>query len=198
MHGLFAAGVETVAAAVILIPVLLLMGKLWIRNGWRTLVHILFTIYLAAVYTLVGLPTAAYIRLDLTVNLVPFMGMVEDWKNSILNVALFVPLGIFLPMLSVQFLRLKYMVLCSLGITTTIEMLQMFTFRATDVNDLITNVAGAVIGYWMIMVPLQKVRQAVVPCENTWKIYADFGIVFTTMFLFQPLIAGLLWNVVLG
>lgn len=61
------------------------------------------------------------------------------------NIALFVPLGMFLPIL---FNRLKWwqVILIGFGATCIIELVQPVFGRTGDVDDVITNAIGAVIG----------------------------------------------------
>lgn len=78
-------------------------------------------------------------------NLIPFR---DGFSLSfLLNIFLFVPLGFLCPFLSRTFERPKNVFLLGLGVSLLIELIQLFTlYRATDIDDLITNVTGAVIG----------------------------------------------------
>lgn len=80
------------------------------------------------------------------INLIPFA---DGFSLSfLLNILLFLPLGLLCPIISHSFRNIRSVLLLSLGISLCIEVSQLFTLhRATDINDLITNVAGAVIGY---------------------------------------------------
>lgn len=63
----------------------------------------------------------------------------------IANIALFIPLGFLLPM---SFRRLKWWAvdLIGLGTTCLVELIQPFLGRTGDLDDVITNFTGAVIG----------------------------------------------------
>lgn len=70
------------------------------------------------------------------------------WKQIILNVALFIPLGYFLSGLYVSS-RLPHLwtLLSALLVSASIELLQFFTYRGMlDVDDLISNLCGAAVG----------------------------------------------------
>ena len=54
---------------------------------------------------------------------------------------------------------MKKMVLLGFLTSLSIEVLQIFTFRATDVDDLITNVTGTIIGYFISRVIIKKSPQ---------------------------------------
>ena len=96
------AGTNAAMAAIVLIPLLFFLNKN-IRNKQRTVWYCLMAIYLSGVYALAGLPTVGYIRFDPNINLVPFAYLFSDFTNSFLNVLLFVPLGILLPLLWKRF-----------------------------------------------------------------------------------------------
>ena len=151
MFRFFLAAVDVLPAAVVLAPVFALFYfTVYGRNFRRSVLCCLFCLYLAAVFSLVGIPNITYIRPEINLNLLPVLGMLADFKNSVLNVILFVPLGIFLPLLWQQFRKCGRTVLFGFGLSLTVELLQMLTFRATDVNDLITNTVGTVLGFFLV------------------------------------------------
>lgn len=66
------------------------------------------------------------------------------------NVALFVPLGIFLPLLFAGLRRFWRFGLLTLGLILALEFLQLATGLGTlDVDDLLLNIPGALLGYWL-------------------------------------------------
>lgn len=71
-----------------------------------------------------------------------------------LNVLLFIPLGFLLPSLWKQKYSLIQTLCTGFLLSLTIELLQMFNFRASDINDLFANTVGTLCGYiiyWIIM-----------------------------------------------
>ena len=77
-------------------------------------------------------------------NFVPFSDMgVTFW----LNVLMFVPLGVLFPLFGRPMCNVAPTLCFALAFSLLIETSQLITFRAVDVNDLIANVAGAVLGY---------------------------------------------------
>lgn len=116
----------------------------------------LFYYYLCVTLTnIVGFPTLReYFRLselgesffNPNINLVPFA---DGFSLSfILNILLFVPLGFLCPCISRYYRQAKHAVLLGFGLSLTIELAQLFTqYRATDVDDLLTNTAGTLLGY---------------------------------------------------
>ncbi|MRT18404.1 VanZ family protein, partial [Vitellibacter sp. q18] len=81
------------------------------------------------------------------INLIPFS---DGFSLSfILNILLFVPLGFLCPLISKTFERLRNTFLIGFGLSLFIETIQLFTLhRATDIDDLLTNVIGTIIGYF--------------------------------------------------
>lgn len=195
MARLINVGIQTMSAAIVLLPILIIENKLFFKNMKQTIYYIILGLYLASVYAVVGLPSINYIRINLTINVIPFIPMVADMKNSILNVILFIPYGIMLPFLWKKFSSLKSIMLFSFGTSLIIEMLQVFTYRATDINDLITNTTGAILGY-MIFKILNKKLQLFPSNKGEKHFYVICATVFTVMFFIQPFIATTIGNFV--
>lgn len=88
-----------------------------------------------------------------SVNLIPLVTLTqEDVKTSLLNILMMVPFGFGLPFIT-NF-RFKKVVVVGLLLSIIIELLQLITgfmanttFRIADINDVIFNTAGVVIGY---------------------------------------------------
>lgn len=186
------ASVDMIAAAIPLIPMMILLNRAKFHNGKRTAVYTLLALYLGTMGALVGLPNVAYVRLGGNFNLIPFRGMIADLRNGMLNVLLFVPLGIFLPCLWQKFRSLKAIALEGFWISLVIEVLQIFTYRATDVNDLIHNTLGAVLGYGISRLLTRNHPGA----ENSRERFWVYGAVAVAAFFIQPLIANFFWSII--
>ena len=93
----------------------------------------------------------AYGRLDNSINLIPLAAM--DWWGYTLNAFMFMPLGFLLPLIWKSFRQAKKTVVFGFLMSLTIEICQLFCFRATDVDDLIMNTLGAFLGYlcWKLL-----------------------------------------------
>ena len=78
--------------------------------------------------------------------------MIRGPIDTILNVFLFVPLGLFLPLLYDEFDKARKVLLAGFLISVSVEIIQMFGCGATDINDLITNTIGACVGYGVFKV----------------------------------------------
>lgn len=81
------------------------------------------------------------------ISIIPFCGMISGPIDTILNLVLFVPLGFFLPLLYKKYQHIKNVILTGFLFSLSIEIVQMFGWGATDINDLIINTAGACLGY---------------------------------------------------
>ena len=99
------------------------------------------------------------------VNLKPFVylfdypSLREALLNLIGNTAMFVPLGIVWPAVFKKLNTHSKIIAAGIGVTLTIELLQLpFYDRATDIDDLILNSAGYLIGYgiYLLIMRLRK------------------------------------------
>lgn len=195
MIRIYLAMVDIVPAAVVLIPIfLILYGTVYRRNIRQSISYCMFCLYLSAVFSLVGIPNILYFRPDLNLNLIPFYGILEDLKNSLLNIALFVPLGCFLPFLWSRFRRPIPVVIFGFGLSLFIELLQLLTFRATDVNDLITNVLGTAIGYFSVKPFFMRFPEN---GKGSVEVYFLVMLSFSVMFFLHPVLSPMIWDRIL-
>lgn len=183
---------EAAIASVVLLPVFLVLNQRCFRDRTRTVCYFIFAVYLAAVDSVVGLPDITYIRFDPHLNFIPFAYMFSDFQNSFLNVLLFMPLGFLLPVFWKNFKKFHWTVLFGFCISLLIEVLQIFTFRATDVNDLMTNTLGTFLG-WFIARILLWLAPGITPGWKTKDVYIVCGVTFAVMFFVQPFLADLVW-----
>ncbi len=76
----------------------------------------------------------------------------QVWLNPLLNIAMFVPLGMFLPLAAKLLQRWYWMLTAGAGTSLIIEMAQYILGRGqADVDDLICNTLGAMLGYCLCM-----------------------------------------------
>lgn len=185
-------GRELLAALVFLVPFFLIWNKATLRNWRKCATYFLFATYLAAAYYLVGLPNVTYVRLEWNLNWIPFRDMAGDLRSTLLNVALFLPLGFFLPLCWEDLREGRKTILYGFCLSLFIELLQIFTFRATDVNDLITNTLGTALGF----LPAKLLGNRFAPAAHTTKAERRLllAITFGTMFFLHPFSASLLWK----
>lgn len=92
------------------------------------------------------------------INLVPFVNLMDydSKRDMILNIVgnftMFIPTGIMTPLIYKKLDSLKKTVLTGGLISLSIEIIQLpFAVRASDVDDLILNTAGCLLGYGILM-----------------------------------------------
>ena len=76
----------------------------------------------------------------------------------------------------------------------------MLTFRATDVNDLITNTLGTYLGYLAARAMVKqnpRIANLVVE-ENCRALFMVLLIVFGIMFFLYPFVSATLWDLILA
>ena len=78
-------------------------------------------------------------------NFIPFSSGIEI--STILNIIFFMPFGFLLPTLWKRFRKFIPTVFAGFIFSLIIEVGQLFTFRATDVDDLIMNTLGTILGF---------------------------------------------------
>lgn len=134
------------------------------RGKQQTIAHILmsfvFCFYLVGILTMTGIWWLK--SFSPRIVLVPFVDMIRGPVDTVLNVLLFIPLGFFLPMLYKWYDRIGRAALTGLLLSFSVEFVQMFGCGSTDINDLITNTAGACIGYYIFKLLSKYVR-------NEWR-----------------------------
>ena len=86
-------------------------------------------------------------------NLIPFKEIFSYLHQCVLNVIMFIPFGILYPLYKGK-INIKYAIVSSTIFTVLIEMLQLtfsIIFQAPawffDINDIMANVLGGIIGY---------------------------------------------------
>ena len=87
----------------------------------------------------------AYGKLDNSINLIPFSS--EGAMTYILNIIMFMPLGFLLPLIWKNFRNAKKVVLMGFLMSLAIEICQLFNMRTTDIDDLLMNTLGTLVGY---------------------------------------------------
>ncbi len=77
----------------------------------------------------------------------------QDWLNIFINIAMFVPLGVVLPLLAKLFRRWYVTVPLGFSVSLIIEIIQYFAgLGIFDVDDLFANTLGIVLGYCIVMI----------------------------------------------
>lgn len=187
MHRFLPLALDTAVAALPLALIFWLLGR---RNQWsrpRILFCYAMAVYLSMMFSLVGLPDIRYIRFQPHINLTPFRYFFTD-RSSLPNVLLFIPLGIFLTALWQRFRSGWHAVAFGFCVSLTIELLQIFTYRATDINDLITNTLGTFLG-WAAGRLVLALSPELPLAEDSRDVFTICAISFGFMVFIHPLLA---------
>lgn len=117
--------------------------------------YVLLT-YVICVLFLTLMPQAGSAQGEAKANLIPFFSVIYAVNSGhttamyliILNVIMFVPMGALLPCVFKKAKHFAVTALISLGVTLLIEIIQIFLpGRAFDIDDVLFNAIGAVLGY---------------------------------------------------
>lgn len=88
------------------------------------------------------------------INLIPFRDGIS--LSMILNVAMFMPLGFLLPLLWKEYQSLVRTAIIGFCFSCGIEFCQLFNRRVSDVDDLLMNTLGAILG-WLIWIVFSRI-----------------------------------------
>ena len=94
----------------------------------------------------------------------------DTWMMNVVgNVVLFIPLGLLVPILFRSTRNLKAAALLFIRLITYIELLQLITLAGVfDIDDIILNVAGALLGYsiWKVFRKFRIAKQTKSPIHT--------------------------------
>lgn len=153
MYEIFAFGYEFLSEFLPFLLALVLLRRHGSRGGY--LWTVLFGLYIMAVFyvtdpgTLYGLLSLrprhlAYLAEH--INLIPFSREIQVVGYG-LNVVMFLPLGFLIPLIWKELGKLRYILAAGCGFSVLIEVSQILSLRGTDVDDVIMNTLGAVLGF---------------------------------------------------
>ncbi|WP_394526422.1 VanZ family protein [Lacrimispora sp. JR3] len=139
------------------------------KMGWVVfLIYLLFLVYFLFFSDFFG--RGSHLRQDYAYNLVPLkeirrfivyrkvVGLESFLLNIVGNIAGFMPFGFFLPVISRRSRRFFNTVLLSFLFSLTIETIQLvFKVGSFDVDDMILNTAGGILGYTLYKI-VQHIR----------------------------------------
>lgn len=182
--------VDKLLGAVVALPIILIflfcIDRDRLKKKWFWAV--LFVLYMNAMLIVVGIPSAQYIRWNPEINWIPFQDISSaNIVGMVLNVLMFVPFGAFLPIYFAKFRKVSATALVGLLMSFTIELLQLFTFRVTDIDDLIMNTLGTLLGYGIGAVIVHNHKEESAD-HDVMKLIAIIGIgIVVVAFVNEPL-----------
>ena len=128
---------------------------------YKEFINLAFIIYALLIYRLL---TKAEINYMIGVNLVPFteilrydIGTHEFYRNVIGNIVLFIPFGYFVSMY-MKASKISHILIVSIITSSTIEIVQHFIGRSFDIDDILLNVVGSIIGF-LLYIGLTAIRK---------------------------------------
>ena len=192
MYEVLAFGYEFICQFIPFLIVLRYLCKWNNRSGLVTIT--IFAMYIIAVFYVTGVGTL-YDLLRFQprfllgrINLIPFFREI-NWPGYLLNALMFAPLGIFLPILWREFTSFFRVFIASLGLSLLIEVSQIFSLRGCDVDDLIMNTAGAMIGLFFYHVISRFIKEECLhQHKSSWEcIVIVLILYFARFFLFDQL-----------
>lgn len=155
---------------------------------------LVLALYLAAVYNVAGAPELPYLYPRLNINLIPFWDITNGVSayliNSGLNILLFIPLGFILPLLWKEFRSRKAMGITGFLVSLGIELAQLLNYRISDVDDLIMNTLGALLGYALLTLLSRRKKTLLIQeaADGRKMFLSILGIVAAVMFALRPYI----------
>ena len=201
---LLSIGIGVVSTTVVLLPIMIILHYIVFRRHdlKKSILVFIYAAYLSAVFTVVGIPTVNALVVNPEFNWIPIIDIISspaDYiKNTVLNIILFVPLGFLLPAIWSKYRPFKKTLFTGLGLSFIIEILQIFSYRLTDVDDLLTNTAGTIIGYYLSRTFAEKLRLKFPDSNEMHEPISLCIVVLLIMFIVQPLISGKIWEYVLS
>ena len=174
---------------------------LWLKKSGKvqSLLHtvavFVFGYYLFGLLTVTGIGFTSTMNFHPNISWTPFIGMITGPIDTILNVILFVPLGFFLPLLYKKYHNIKAIALTGLLLSLAVEFVQMFDWGSSDINDLMTNTAGACVGF-LIYFLLSKILPANLKKQfQSRKVNAMVEVFFFAICTFVIMVTAQTWFV---
>ena len=168
------------------------------KNNYKTTVpHIvasyMFCIALLSILSAIGIPMIHTIKFNPNLNFVPFTNIFTNHAQYINNILLFIPFGFLLPMSWTKFDKKYITFMYGALFSLSIEVLQMFCLRATDINDLLMNTAGTIAGYYLFILIKRffpKISVFSIGDSNHWKWepYLCFVSAWLSMLIIEPFV----------
>lgn len=157
---------KIVDVVILIILYIFVFYKKWKGKGKDVLlvntvmyIYLSFVLYFTLMPVITSLPFIFHHPYR-AMNLVPFIDVFRhrgDFVRQVgLNVMMTVPFGFLLPLTKKENAKILKIVFYTFVLSLSIEILQPFLSRSSDITDLITNVSGGIIGYiiYLIFKPL--------------------------------------------
>jgi glycopeptide antibiotics resistance protein len=195
---------DCLTSMLILTPVILLLIKIQGRKigSVHTIGVFLYICVLSGIFSVTGIPNMMHWEFDFSYNIIPMVDLFRSTTQYLLNVLMFIPVGVLLPLLWEQYQGWKGVLKFGCFLTVFIETVQIFTFRTTDIDDILTNLLGALLGYllvWLLTkgcrlpLPLGRGKEM----EEKTGQWVYFLAVLLEQFFIQPYWSMFFWDTLL-
>lgn len=197
-------GMDCISSMLMLAPAALLILKLSGRRlkNKHMFFLLLYLCVLTGIYSVTGIPDIKDCSFDFTLNLIPLVDVLSSPDQYLLNILMFLPVGFLLPLLWDEYQDFRHLMGFCCFLTVFIEVAQVFTFRTTDVDDLLTNLLGAALGYALIHLPAKRWNiRLPLNIDNDYEEkhgqWVYLLVLFLQQFFVQPYWSAFFWDTVL-
>lgn len=197
-------GMDCISSMLMLAPAALLILKLSGRRlkNKHMFFLLLYLCVLTGIYSVTGIPDIKDGSFDFTLNLIPLVDVLSSPDQYLLNILMFLPVGFLLPLLWDEYQDFRHLMGFCCFLTVFIEVAQVFTFRTTDVDDLLTNLLGAALGYALIHLPAKRWNiRLPLNIDNDYEEkhgqWVYLLVLFLQQFFVQPYWSAFFWDTVL-
>ncbi|MDE6961145.1 MAG: VanZ family protein [Lachnospiraceae bacterium] len=197
-------GMDCISSMLMLAPAALLILKLSGRRlkNKHMFFLLLYLCVLTGIYSVTGIPDIKDCSFDFTLNLIPLVDVLSSPDQYLLNILMFLPVGFLLPLLWDEYQDFRHLMGFCCFLTVFIEVAQVFTFRTTDVDDLLTNLLGAALGYALIHLPAKRWNiRLPLNIDNDYEEkhgqWVYLLVLFLQQFFVQPYWSAFFWDTLL-
>lgn len=197
-------GMDCISSMLMLAPAALLILKLSGRQlkNKHMFFLLLYLCVLTGIYSVTGIPDIKDCSFDFTLNLIPLVDVLSSPDQYLLNILMFLPVGFLLPLLWDEYQDFRHLMGFCCFLTVFIEVAQVFTFRTTDVDDLLTNLLGTALGYALIHLPAKRWNiRLPLNIDNDYEEkhgqWVYLLVLFLQQFFVQPYWSAFFWDTLL-
>lgn len=108
--------------------------------------YVFAVFYVTDVGTIYDLMTAQVDEMIERINLIPFSRSIHT-IGYLLNIVMFVPFGFGVPLICKNMRNIPRLLFSAASFSLLIEVSQLFSYRGSDVDDLVVNTLGAAVGF---------------------------------------------------
>ncbi|UWG96357.1 VanZ family protein [Dehalobacter sp. DCM] len=132
-------------------------------NHFHKTISLIFGLYLTVIFAITISPVYGFTspadHLGRNINVNPLQmitALSENPFEFLGNILLFIPLGGLLVLLFNQCQKLHITLFVGAGLSLMIELLQLFGYRSSDIDDVILNTIGTICGYFLAILFLSR------------------------------------------